>query len=332
MILFLKMWIISYLLLVCFSQFVAPTTALHNDIETSLGTIQVQWEEDLKGLENAQLAFIDLGLKEVDDSIQIYAVIMNQSESVEMSESIPYELHWSEDGEPLEGVLVETESIPALGAGEQYTIIAIPAQTGNYGFNIPLSDEEMLWSGSIFVDLQPSIEKPSTGLPDNLDPAILEAYANGLLTDEDLLALSQGLVDTHQLLLFINGELTREELERIKAGEDPVEGSEPEEPGEEDKQETDEESDENKEEQNEESDEASDGQDDDSNEDENEQSDDQPVDEPNDHDAGNESSDTDEQEQEQNPVNDETEEQQDEKTVGETDTLDSPPSKEKEAE
>lgn len=202
-------------MLVCFSPFTTPTTALFNDRDEVIGSIHVGWEETSDEWDKSSLSFFAAGTVWIDNRLQIYASIKNGSDSRQMKGPVTYELYWAAKGNPKNGEMVETGQIPALGPGGEYTLYALPQRVGNYMFKAyqrpghPGKGE--LWSESI------SVQQVFTFAIANEE--ILSAYLKGLLTEEDLIALENGAITEEMLLLYIHAAIDREELELLKNGQ-----------------------------------------------------------------------------------------------------------------
>lgn len=73
------------------------------------------------------------------DCKEIYAEVKNGQDSEPMKGEVKYEVYWSETGNPKNGEIVATGTVPALGSGETYKLTYQPSSNekgpeGNYMF------------------------------------------------------------------------------------------------------------------------------------------------------------------------------------------------------
>lgn len=97
-------------------------------MSTGVGFATANWDK-------SSLVFTDRG----GDCKEIYAEVKNGQGSEPMDGEVKYEVYWAETGNPKNGEIVATSTIPALGSGETYKLTYQPSSNekgpeGNYMF------------------------------------------------------------------------------------------------------------------------------------------------------------------------------------------------------
>lgn len=134
-------------------------------MSTGVGFATENWDK-------SSLSFTDQG----GDCKEIYAEVKNGQDSKPMAGEVKYEVYWAETGNPKNGEIVATGTIPALGSGETFKMTYQPTSNekgpeGNYMFKAyqrsghPGKGE--LWSEQISVtEGCQSTEKPPGEKPE----------------------------------------------------------------------------------------------------------------------------------------------------------------------
>lgn len=129
-------------------KFESETNAAYNDVKQISWQITADWKnKDKDKPKNPELSFIKQEVQCKNGSIS--AVIRNNSQSIHMKHSAVYEVYWSERGNPKPengGQKVHSGTVPALRAGESYTISFKVTKQGQYIFKVSYLDEDFFSS------------------------------------------------------------------------------------------------------------------------------------------------------------------------------------------
>lgn len=134
-------------------KFHSQTSAAYNDIEHASFQITADWSSKDKGKhDKSSLSFIK---QEIHcHSGLISAVIRNAPQSNSMKNSAVYEVYWSDKGNPKPeygGQKVHSGTVPALRAGETYTISVKATKSGQYVFKVRHFGHDV-WSETLKVE------------------------------------------------------------------------------------------------------------------------------------------------------------------------------------
>lgn len=186
-----QLFSIVYLLLMFGSYQVSGTNAYFIDIERTSNTISICANYDPTiGCNEEQTIWDKSSLSFTSEAFEekkIQAVIQNGQNSEDMRGTTKYELFYISKGNPKNGQLVEEGEIPALKAGETFTIVADAIRgEGNYIFKAYQRPEHPgkgeLWSEQLTVTIESS---NGTSIEDSTEKQELKSLdANPPTTDQ----------------------------------------------------------------------------------------------------------------------------------------------------